>query len=221
MPLLNKIFHKSYGNLAGNLKAVSDRGWYPANRKLVEHPSLIDDETSEPAAEGSQASTESAAASTATGLNSGGNGMTATVLDRILAERARSDGAKRAARGYWPPKAFTPSQIQGLLRRIWNAKKLRRKSASRVRSTKRLTRTKECPSPWTRNGFAVIIGSGVPHPSLPQPHLPAQAMMRTQGTYRPMPSPDCSAWLLTPSLNRIMMRKRIFEEAARNPSPQE
>ena len=53
MPLLNKIFHKSYGNLAGNLKAVSDRGWYPANSKLVEHPSLIDDETSEPAAEGS------------------------------------------------------------------------------------------------------------------------------------------------------------------------
>ena len=43
MPLLNQIFHESYGNKKNNLKATANRGWYPANWKLVEHPSLLDD----------------------------------------------------------------------------------------------------------------------------------------------------------------------------------
>ena len=38
---LNKIFNISYGNVRAKLKAVLDRGWYPANRKLEQHPSLI------------------------------------------------------------------------------------------------------------------------------------------------------------------------------------
>jgi len=98
MPILNKIFHKSFGNLQGNMKAVSDRGWFPPNRKLLEHPSLINDAASEHAVP-SSADTSSSSTSCAMTLtlNIGGEeGMTATVLDRMLTERARSEGAKKA-----------------------------------------------------------------------------------------------------------------------------
>jgi len=44
MPLMNKIFYKSYNNVANNKKAVGIRGWYPPNMALLEHPSLIADE---------------------------------------------------------------------------------------------------------------------------------------------------------------------------------
>ena len=40
MPLLNTIFHKAFGRVEGNRKTVADRGWYPPNQKLLEHPSL-------------------------------------------------------------------------------------------------------------------------------------------------------------------------------------
>jgi hypothetical protein len=43
MPLMNKIFYKSYDNLANNKKAVAVRGWYPPNMVLLEHPSLVAD----------------------------------------------------------------------------------------------------------------------------------------------------------------------------------
>ena len=45
MPLFNVIFHDSYGNVASNKKAVAGRGWCWVNRKLLEHPSLLDDST--------------------------------------------------------------------------------------------------------------------------------------------------------------------------------
>ena len=41
MPLLNHILHDWYGNKKNNLKATANRGWYPANWKLVDHPSLL------------------------------------------------------------------------------------------------------------------------------------------------------------------------------------
>lgn len=44
MPLMNKIFYKSYNNVANNKKAVSVGGWYPPNMALLEHPSLIANE---------------------------------------------------------------------------------------------------------------------------------------------------------------------------------
>jgi hypothetical protein len=44
MPLMNKIFYKSYNNVANNKKAVGVRGWYPPNMVLLAHPSLIVDE---------------------------------------------------------------------------------------------------------------------------------------------------------------------------------
>ena len=44
IPIVNKFFHKVYGNVKANKKALADRGWYPANRALVLHPSLNRDE---------------------------------------------------------------------------------------------------------------------------------------------------------------------------------
>ena len=41
MPLMNKIFYKSYNNVANKNKAVAIHGWYPPNMALLEHPSLI------------------------------------------------------------------------------------------------------------------------------------------------------------------------------------
>ncbi len=39
MPLMNKIYYKSYyNNAANNKKAVAVRGWYPPNMALLEHP---------------------------------------------------------------------------------------------------------------------------------------------------------------------------------------
>lgn len=40
MPLLNKTFHPTFGNVQNSKKAAADRGWCPLNRKLEEHPSL-------------------------------------------------------------------------------------------------------------------------------------------------------------------------------------
>ena len=81
VPLVNKLFHECYGNVALNKKATADRGWFPANRALVEHPSLSHDE--EPAV-------EDLALNVADGLG-------AAALDRIIAHRARSEGGKKAA----------------------------------------------------------------------------------------------------------------------------
>ncbi len=78
MPLLNRIFYKAYGNVANNKKAVAVRGWYPPNMKLLEHPSLV-----------AEAPTE------LTQINVQ-HGLAGSVLDRILRERSRSEGAKRA-----------------------------------------------------------------------------------------------------------------------------
>ena len=43
IPLINRVFHKSFGAINSNLKALSDRGWNPPNRKLLEHKELSDD----------------------------------------------------------------------------------------------------------------------------------------------------------------------------------
>ena len=79
MPLLNKIFYKAYNNITNNKKAVAVRGWYPPNMKLVEHPSLVP----EPITQEADINVE--------------DGLAGSVLDRILRERSRSDGAKKAA----------------------------------------------------------------------------------------------------------------------------
>jgi hypothetical protein len=43
IPLINRVFHKSFGSNSSNLKALVDQAWNPPNRKLLEHNELIDD----------------------------------------------------------------------------------------------------------------------------------------------------------------------------------
>ncbi len=87
MPLMNKIFYKSYDNLANNKKAVAVRGWYPPNIVLLEHPSLIADKNpplqSMPSSSFPEINVES--------------DLAGSVLDKLLRERGKSEGAKKAA----------------------------------------------------------------------------------------------------------------------------
>ena len=100
MLILNKTFHKSFGNDKGNMKAVSDCRWFPPNQKLLKHPFLINDSCCESDAAASSANTTSLSTSsdTAVTLNIGAvDDMAATVLNNMLTERAKTDGAKKAA----------------------------------------------------------------------------------------------------------------------------
>ena len=83
IPLLNKMFHRAYNNKAANKKAVCDRGWFPPNCVLINHPALMDDITPKPTP-------------TVDDLNTS-EGMGATVLNRVICNRARQDGARKAA----------------------------------------------------------------------------------------------------------------------------
>ena len=100
IPLVNRIFHNSYGNINSNLRALSDRGWNPPNRKLLEHKELIDDST--PVIEHSLTECTPNIAARSTSDSSGQSfnlnihdGMAATVLYRMIAKRARSLQAKK------------------------------------------------------------------------------------------------------------------------------
>ena len=95
IPLVNRIFHKSYGSINSNLKALADRGWNPPNRKLLEHKELIDDSIA-PINENTLTDASSSSSPNSPVLNIH-QGLAATVLDRMIAERARSSQAKRAA----------------------------------------------------------------------------------------------------------------------------
>ena len=123
IPLLNRVFHKSYDNIASNLKAVADRGWYPANRKLLEHKDLLNDTTVSPT-EGlatptatfeTQQDSSAAASSTAIGTQPDssvaasstdddgmitlnlGSGMGETCINRIIHARMRNVKSREAA----------------------------------------------------------------------------------------------------------------------------
>ena len=77
MPIMNRIFFKAYGNQKNNCKATAESGWFPPNRKLLEHPSLA------PMQKETLLNVE--------------EGLAGSILDRLLWERSRSDGAKKAA----------------------------------------------------------------------------------------------------------------------------
>jgi hypothetical protein len=99
IPLINRVFHKSYGSINSNLRAMSDRGWNPPNRKLLEHRELIDDSSPVITEALTNLTADIAAQSTSDrsfNLNIH-EGMAATILDRMIAERARSSQAKIAA----------------------------------------------------------------------------------------------------------------------------
>ena len=95
-PLINLIFHELYRKVSSNLKAVADRGWHPANRKLLKQPSPLDDSTTPKPNPTIARETDRPGTSSTITLNIH-DGMGATVLDRMIAERVRSSGAKQVA----------------------------------------------------------------------------------------------------------------------------
>ena len=70
------------------MKAVSDRGWFPLNRKLLEHPSLVNDMP------------KNAPAPSVNAVNVD-DGMGDEYLDQILDDRARKQGAVKVAEEQW------------------------------------------------------------------------------------------------------------------------
>ena len=74
---MNRIFFKAYGNEKNNRKATAEHGWFPPNRKLIEHPSLVPKQKE-------------------TVFNVD-EGLAGSVLDHLLRETSRSDGAKNTA----------------------------------------------------------------------------------------------------------------------------
>ena len=95
MPLMNKIFHKSYDSVSANKKAVADRGWFPANRKLLEYIALLDDTIASP--ENTTTGTEASNSTASTITLNIEDGKRAIVLDLIITERAWSAGGKKGA----------------------------------------------------------------------------------------------------------------------------
>ncbi len=90
IPLLNKVFHKAFGRVEVNQRAISDRGWGPLNRKLLEHPHLVSDKSFE--------NNSSQSSNVLSGLNiSNAEGVAGLVLDRIVRERVKNEAAKQAA----------------------------------------------------------------------------------------------------------------------------
>jgi hypothetical protein len=87
MPLMNKIFYKSNDNLANNKKAVAVRGWYPPNMVLLEHPSLVADKNPP---------LQSMPSSSFPEINVKSD-LAGSVLDKLLRERGKSEGVKKAA----------------------------------------------------------------------------------------------------------------------------
>ncbi len=83
MPLMNKIFYKSYNNIVNNKKAVAVCGWYPPNMVLLQHPSLIADEN--PPLQSSSSHPE---------INVDA-GLAGSVLDKIIREQSKLKGAKK------------------------------------------------------------------------------------------------------------------------------
>ena len=71
------IFFKAYGNKTNNCKATAEHGWFPSNRKLLEHSSLVTKQQE-------------------TVLNAE-EGLAGSVLDCLMQERSQSCGAKKAA----------------------------------------------------------------------------------------------------------------------------
>jgi hypothetical protein len=86
IPLINRVFHKSFGSVNSNPKALADRGWNPPNRKLLEHKKLIDDSIS-PIVDNTLTEETSNSSERSISVNIH-QGLAATVLDRMIAEHA-------------------------------------------------------------------------------------------------------------------------------------
>jgi hypothetical protein len=91
MPLLNRYFTHSFGRPQTTKNATSDRGWCPANRKLLSHPDLLPDDV--PTNEQEQQPSSSSSEPTDPDFNPE-DGQHTTVLDRMLQRRARNGGTE-------------------------------------------------------------------------------------------------------------------------------
>ena len=94
-PILNKIVYKAFGKLARKEKATADQGWFPPNRKLLEHYFFKsdrnnNDSTSDPS------SLRETKHSTPDFNIFQEDGMAATVLNKMLRDQAQSEEEKRA-----------------------------------------------------------------------------------------------------------------------------
>jgi phage terminase small subunit len=89
MPLMNKCFSHSYGRIQTNKNATSDRGWCPANRKLLSHPDLLPDTPTNQQAE--EPSSSSSGNTPPEEMNLGDGALT-TCLQRVIQHHARNGG---------------------------------------------------------------------------------------------------------------------------------
>ena len=85
MQLLNHILEKAYGRVESNLCALSDRGWNPPNRKLLDHSDLVGQEQKNCE---EQQSVEKVDYRT---LNRE-NGFAGTCIDKIISHQMRNGG---------------------------------------------------------------------------------------------------------------------------------
>jgi hypothetical protein len=99
MPIMNKIFPKAYSSHNNNKKACSVRGWFPPNRKHLDHPDLQRD-TSSATGDANSANTSATDPNQMPPLPppklNVEYGVGAACLDSLLLDRARSEGAKKA-----------------------------------------------------------------------------------------------------------------------------
>lgn len=155
MPLLNKIFYKSYCNIANNKKTIAVCEWYPPNLKLLKHPSLV------------------ATPNPPVGINFE-DGLAVSVLYKILHERSQSEGAKMSAENrkstndsiveniqmsQYLTSELTQNTVHSLneLRFLipfcqcmqWNADKVEEKKTKRKEAATKLARTIKITKIWS------------------------------------------------------------------------
>jgi hypothetical protein len=41
MPIVNEAWSKSFATVKSNIKAIAERGWFPYNQKLLQHPDIM------------------------------------------------------------------------------------------------------------------------------------------------------------------------------------
>jgi len=97
IPLLNKVFHRAFGQVAINQQAISDHGWGPLNQELPKHP--------QPVLQKSVERDSSQSSDKLSGLNiTIAEGVTVSLLDWVVRARvknkaAKQEGDKRIANG--------------------------------------------------------------------------------------------------------------------------
>ena len=87
MLLLNRISEKSYGCVESNLRALSDRGWNPPNRKILDHPYLVGQEKNNGEEQQSAKQVDYRRLNTE-------NGFSGICIDKIISHQMRNGGIK-------------------------------------------------------------------------------------------------------------------------------